>query len=131
MSGALVLDTHVLLWVLLDPGRVPEVTLTRIRDPRNDLLVSAASAWEIATKARPGNLGGADAVVHGYADHLALLGAGELPVTSADALTAGSLSWEHRDPFDRMIAAQCIRRSYPLVTADETLTAFPAVTTLW
>ncbi|WP_255426191.1 type II toxin-antitoxin system VapC family toxin [Pseudonocardia sp. C8] len=127
----LVLDTHALLWTLLDPTRIPERTLERIRDPRTDLAVSAASAWEIATKVRLGKLAGAEAVVHGYLAHLELLGAGELPITSSDALTAGSLTWTHRDPFDRMIVAQCIARSYPLVTADEAVTAFGAVTTIW
>ncbi|MBC3193681.1 type II toxin-antitoxin system VapC family toxin [Pseudonocardia sp. C8] len=131
MGMMLVLDTHALLWTLLDPTRIPERTLERIRDPRTDLAVSAASAWEIATKVRLGKLAGAEAVVHGYLAHLELLGAGELPITSSDALTAGSLTWTHRDPFDRMIVAQCIARSYPLVTADEAVTAFGAVTTIW
>ncbi|MEQ3550811.1 type II toxin-antitoxin system VapC family toxin [Pseudonocardia nematodicida] len=131
MTTALLLDTHALLWTLLEPDRIPGPTLDRIRDPRCELIVSAASAWEIATKVRLGKLAEAEAVVHGYSGHLVGLGARELPITSADALTAGSLSWGHRDPFDRIIVAQCMTRSYPLATADETLTAFPAVTTIW
>jgi PIN domain nuclease of toxin-antitoxin system len=131
MTPTLVLDTHALLWALLDPDRIPPRTLDRIRDPGTALAVSAASAWEIATKLRLGKLDGAQAVVHGYHAHLSLLGADELPITSSDALTAGSLTWKHRDPFDRVIVAQCIARSYPLVTADEAITAFGAVTTVW
>lgn len=131
MTPTLVLDTHALLWTLLDPDRIPPRTLDRIRDPGTALAVSAASAWEIATKLRLGKLDGAEAVVHGYHTHLSLLGAAEVPITSSDALTAGSLTWKHRDPFDRMIVAQCITRSYPLVTADEAVAAFGAVTTIW
>ena len=131
MTSTLVLDTHALLWTLLDPDRIPAETLDRIRDPATALVVSAASAWEIATKVRLGKLDGAEAVVHGYLSHLSLLGADELAITSRDALTAGSLTWAHRDPFDRMIVAQCITRSFPLVTTDAALRSFPAITTVW
>lgn len=131
VTPTLLLDTHAFLWTLLAPDRVPARTLDRVRDPATSLVVSAASAWEIATKVRLGRLDGAEAVVHGYPDHLVRLRADEVVVTSADALAAGSLRWDHRDPFDRMIVAQCIRRSFVLVTADETITAFPGVTTIW
>lgn len=125
MTARLLLDTHALLWVLLEPHRLPEATLEQIRDPGTELLVSAASAWEIATKFRLGKLDGARAVVHGYSDHLERLGAQELAVTSHHALTAGLFTWEHRDPFDRVIAAQSMLESVPLVTADEAITGFP------
>lgn len=131
MSSPLLLDTHVLLWALLEPDRIPEPTLRRIRDGGTDLLVSAASAWEIGTKFRLGKLDEAAAVVHGYADHLARLRAVELPVTGHHSLTAGTLTWDHRDPFDRVIAAQCMIESVPLATADRALAAFPGITTLW
>lgn len=127
----LLLDTHALLWVMSDPARVPAATLERLRDPSSRLLVSAASAWEIATKHRLGRLPEAEAVVDGYPSHLARLGADELTVTSQHALTAGRLRWEHRDPFDRMIVAQAMLESVPVVTADRALRAFHAVHTIW
>ena len=65
---ALLLDTHALLWLLLDPERLSGPTLQRARDARTDVVVSAASAWEISTKHRLGRLGEAAPVVHGYAE---------------------------------------------------------------
>ena len=131
MKARLLLDTHALLWTLLEPDRIPSATLDRIRDGRTDLAVSAASAWEIATKLRLGKLADAEPVVHGYAAHLERLRAHELPMSGRHALAAGMLRWEHRDPFDRMIVAQCMIESMPLVTADRAITAFPGVTTIW
>lgn len=125
MTTRLLLDTHALLWALLEPQRIPEATLAQVRDPRTDLVVSAATAWEISTKFRLGKLDQAQAVVHGYAGHLQRLRARELPISSQHALTAGLLVWDHRDPFDRVIAAQCMLESIPLVTADPVIGAFP------
>ena len=127
----LLLDTHALLWALLEPDRIPSGTLDQIRDARTDLIVSAATAWEIGTKFRLGKLDGAQAVVHGYPEHLARLRAHELPITAHHALTAGMLNWDHRDPFDRVIATQCMLESIPLVTADRALTTFPGVRVIW
>ena len=131
MSGPLLLDTHVLLWTLRQPDRVPELTMALIRDPATELLVSAASAWEIGTKFRLGKLGEAQAVVHAYEDHLHRLRARELQISSHHALTAGLLNWDHRDPFDRIIAAQSMIESVPLCTADPALTAFPGLRVVW
>lgn len=131
MTDRLLLDTHALLWTLLEPDRIPGALLDRIRDRGTELLVSAASAWEIGTKHRIGKLDEAQAVVAGYPGHLDRLGAAELPITSGHALTAGMLSWDHKDPFDRMIAAQSMIESLPVVTSDRALTAFPGIRTLW
>lgn len=131
MTSPLLLDTHVLLWVLLEPDRIPAPTLARIRDSGTEVIVSAASAWEIGTKFRLGRLDEAAAVVHGYVDHLSRLRAVELPISGRHAMTAGTLTWDHRDPFDRVLAAQCMIESLPLVTADHALTTFPGITTVW
>ena len=69
--------------------------------------------------------------MHGYLDHLARLRARELPITSHHALTAGALNWGHRDPFDRVIAAQCMIESLPLVTADAALSTLPGLRIVW
>jgi PIN domain nuclease of toxin-antitoxin system len=131
VSAPLLLDTHALLWTLLEPSRIPAATLDRIRDARTELFVSAASAWEIATKFRLGKLDSAEAVVHGYPEHLARLRARELAITGHHAITAGMLGWEHRDPFDRVIAAQCVLESLPIATADRAFATFPAVRVVW
>ncbi len=128
---SLLLDTHALLWVLLDPERIPAETLATVRAPGTTVYVSAASAWEIATKHRLGKLQGASAVVSGYREHLGRLRAEELAITGHHALTAGSLQWSHRDPFDRVIVAQAVLESLPVVTSDTALTEFPAIRTVW
>ncbi len=128
---SLLLDTHALLWVLLDPERIPADTLATLRAPDTTVVVSTASAWEIATKHRLGKLRGAAAVVTGYQEHLVRLRAQELPITGHHALTAGTLQWSHRDPFDRVIAAQAALESLPVVTSDAALAGFPAIRTLW
>lgn len=131
MSARILIDTHVVLWMLLDPANIPDKTLELVRHPGTELLISAASAWEIGTKYRLGKLADAHAVVHGYGGHLARLRATELPISAHHALTAGLLSWEHRDPFDRVIAAQALLESVPLVTTDRALAAFPGIQVIW
>ena len=127
----ILLDTHALLWALLEPERIPAATLDTVRDPATTLLVSAASAWEIAIKHRLGRMEGAEAVFEGYAEHLERLRAEELAISGRQALTAGLLRWEHRDPFDRIIVAQCMLESVSLVTADRALSSFPGINVMW
>ena len=127
----LLLDTHALVWALLEPRRIPPPTLERIRDPHNDVIVSAVAPWEISNKARLGKLDGVEPLIHGYAEHLAQLRAREIAITSRHTLTAGQLNWQHRDPFDRVLVAQAMIESLTLVTADSAIRSFPAVLTLW
>lgn len=127
----LLLDTHTLLWALAEPARLSARAADLIKAPNNVVIVSAASAWEIATKHRLGRLPGAGPIVAGFAAHLATLRAEELPVRSIHALRAGALAVEHRDPFDRMLAAQALVEGVPLVTDDPAFTAFPELKTLW
>ena len=128
--GRVLLDTHVLLWALLAPERLSERVRDLVRDRRTTVLVSAASAWEIATKHRLGKLPDAGDVVGGYGDHLRRLGVDELPVTSAHALTAGSFAIAHRDPFDRVLAAQALHEGVSLATSDPAFAVFPC-TVVW
>lgn len=125
------LDTHVLLWSLAQPEALSSEARAVIQDRSQQLYVSAASAWEIATKRRLGKLPQADALVAGYERNLERLTAYELPVTSSHALLAGQLDWSHRDPFDRMVAAQAMLEGFTLVTKDAAFTTLPGVRTLW
>lgn len=127
----LMLDTHVLLWALTNPDRLS----TKIRDAvarRNvALFASTASAWEIATKQRLGKLPQAEVLTRAYRQHLTRLGVESIPITDEHSLLAGSMEWAHRDPFDRMIAAQCMTESVPLATADSAFTTLVGVEVIW
>jgi len=128
---SVLLDTHVLLWAVARPERLSPSARTLLEDPQTGVLVSAASAWEITTKYRLGKLPGAERIVMGYTTHLITLRARELPIVSAHALAAGLFAVDHRDPFDRLLAAQAITEGMPLVTADPMMALFPGLVTHW
>lgn len=128
---AYLLDTHAFLWALTEPGRLPDAALSVVEDEANELLLSAASVWEIATKLRLGKLPEAAAVLPGLEQHLARIGIAELAISHADAALAGTLPWDHRDPFDRMIAAQALRRGHVVVSKDDALSRCPGLRVVW
>jgi PIN domain nuclease of toxin-antitoxin system len=127
----LLLDTHVLLWVVSDPARLAAAAVQQIRDPVNELFVSAITPFEITTKHRIGKLPDAGPILAAYTDVLRTLGARELAITSRHGLIAGQLSWDHRDPFDRILAAQSIIENIPLVTSDAVFSTLGGVRTVW
>jgi len=112
------LDTHALLWWLFDDPRLSENAKAVIADPESDIFVSAASAWEIATKYRIGKLPDAELAVENLAQVLRQERFQELSVTLQHALAAGLLPGPHRDPFDRMLLAQSQIEDLPVVTND-------------
>lgn len=111
------LDTHTLLWLVSKPSNVDADTLAILSDPGTSVWVTAASAWEIATKTRLGRLDGG-ALLSTWTDVIADMSSTELAIDSADAILAGRLPWEHRDPFDRIIVAQALRRNLTIATRD-------------
>ena len=125
------LDTHVMLWALSEPTRLGRKARKIIENPASRLVVSAASAWEISTKHRLGKLPEADALLGAYSKHLDRLGANRLPVSEEHALLAGRLEWNHRDPFDRILAAQAMVESLIIITGDPTFGDCRGVLTLW
>jgi len=125
------LDTHTLLWALTAPERLGPRSSSVIADPASRLTVSAVSAWEIATKNRIGKLPQADALVGGYERHLDRLGVERLAIDETHALLAGSMQWDHRDPFDRMLAAQAMVESLTLITDDAAFAGLAGLAVLW
>ena len=124
------LDTHALLWWLTDDPRLSPVARRTIADESIRVLASAASAWEIATKHRLGKLGLAASIVQRYPALIEAEGFDPLPISVAHALHAGSYPQDHRDPFDRVLAAQAELEKVPLVTSDPAMSRF-GVDVLW
>jgi PIN domain nuclease of toxin-antitoxin system len=119
----LLLDTHILLWVISEPERLEASARAAILDTDNDVLFSAASIWEIAIKTalrREEFKADPNAVVEEALD----LGFGELPVTSAIAARVADLPLIHGDPFDRLLVAQAIAEPAILYTSDTRLPAY-------
>lgn len=125
------LDTHALLWALTDTDKLGAQAHQVIRDRSTTLLVSAASAWEVSTKVRLGRLPGAEPLVSTWQRNLTRLGVQHLPITDEHALLSGNLDWDHTDPFDRVLAAQAIIESVPLLSKDHAFDTLPAVECLW
>ena len=126
----LLLDTHVLLWALLEPQKLSPELRNALEDSDNTLVVSAASAWEIATKWRLGKLQQARSVVENYAMALHRLAAVDLPISGAVAQRAGLWDVPHRDPFDRLLAAQAMADDLVLASTDSAFAQFEGVVTL-
>ncbi|MEO6599748.1 MAG: type II toxin-antitoxin system VapC family toxin [Polyangiaceae bacterium] len=117
----LLLDTHTLLWWLADDARLSQPARNAIADPQHTVYASAASAWEIGTKHRIGRLPDARELLADFSGILLRAGFEELPITTKHAVLAGTLSGVHRDPFDRMLAAQALCEALEVVTADDAI----------
>jgi PIN domain nuclease of toxin-antitoxin system len=115
----LLLDTQALLWWLADDPWLSSSARKIISRPTNTVMVSAASAWEIAIKVRLGKLRGAEELASEFADRLAAEKFQELNITSDHAIRAGFLAGPHKDPFDRMLVAQSQAENLPLISNDE------------
>lgn len=126
----LLLDTCTLIWAVLQPEALSERARALIADERNEVRVSAASAWEIATKVRLGRLDEAAELEREFLEILEEAGYTVMSMDAACALRAGRLPGEHRDPFDRMLAAQALSLDIPLLSPDKLLDSF-AVRRVW
>ena len=126
----LLLDTHALLWWSSGDVQFSNNAHAAILDEDNEKVISAATAWEIATKYRLGKLPEAEELVLDMPGYMANQNFAELPITLEHALRAGSLPGPHRDPFDRLLIAQAISNDLVLVS-NEALFDRYGVQRLW
>lgn len=127
--SAFLLDTHVILWLATNPDRIPAEVRTEL-EQAEEIFVSAVSWYELSQKARWGRLPSAAGLLARWEYFVNELMAQELPLSSEEAIRAGDLRWEHRDPFDRMLVAQAQLNGLCLVTRDETLRNYSEVTVI-
>jgi PIN domain nuclease of toxin-antitoxin system len=114
----LLLDTHALLWWLLDSPELSAIAREAIAAPGQRVLVSAATAWELGTKLRIGKLPEAEDIVVNLAAYLRKQRFEALAISLDHALAAGQLPGPYRDPFDRMLIAQARIERADVVTVD-------------
>ena len=126
----LLLDTHAFLWWLFDDARLSGTARQLVADPSHRIFVSAASAWEISTKYRLGRLPEAGEVASDVPAWIEKARFDALPITVRHAQLAGGWEAAHRDPFDRMLAAQAHLEEVPLISEDAALKEF-AIELVW
>ena len=131
MGVTYLLDTHVFLWLMGEPERVPAPIRSELAESGTEILVSAASAMEVATKVRLGRLEPARHLVDTWLARVHDLRARELAVSTPHALLAGSLTWAHRDPFDRLLVAQALIGNVALVTSDPAMSTVAGLRVRW
>ena len=112
------LDTHALLWWLSDDPALTRPARKTIADTRNTVIVSAASAWEIATKVRLGKLPTANDLAADFTGHLDRDGFQLLAISAEHGIRAGLLPGPHKDPFDRMLIAQAQAENVPIISIE-------------
>ena len=112
------LDTHIFIWYLIDSPRLSRDAKEVINLPANQILVSAASAWEISTKYRLGKLPEAGLLAANIEHYITQCYFRELTINTKHAQLAGEFKFDHKDPFDRMLLAQSIIENLTLITTD-------------
>jgi len=125
----LLLDTHVFLWLLAEPDRLGG-HIGSLEDPSNELLLSAASSWEIAIKTQLGRLHLPEDPRRYVPDRMRAIGAEPLPIEHNHALAVSELPPLHRDPFDRILVAQARGLRLTIVTADVNIARYEVETLL-
>jgi PIN domain nuclease of toxin-antitoxin system len=123
-------DAHSLIWAVDDTSRLSPAAATALQDPANELLVSAATVWEIAIKVGLGKLSLSLPYRDWMNKAITDLTLSMLPVTIAYADAQAALPWHHRDPFDRLLIAQALTDRLGIVSADAQLDAY-GITRVW
>jgi PIN domain nuclease of toxin-antitoxin system len=126
----ILLDTHALLWWMIGDQRLSPKARTAISAASAEVFVSAVSAWELSTKVRLGKLPTAAALIQRLPESLAEQQFRPLAVSIEHGRLGGLLPGAHRDPFDRILAAQALLEGLPIVTIDAAFATF-GVKVLW
>jgi PIN domain nuclease of toxin-antitoxin system len=120
----LLLDTHALIWWMTDSSSLPDSVRRLMLEKQNTIVVSAASAWEMATKVRLGRLPAASDITRNFQEYLAQSGFEILPVSALHGIRAGLLPGPQRDPFDRMLIAQAQAEDLTIVSNELVFDAY-------
>ena len=133
MGMRYLLDSHAFIWLTNTSRRLPEQLRSHLLLTTQRLLVSSVSAMEVSTKYHLGKWPEVAPLVSlgDWMQTLHLFQADALPVTTEHALLAGSLDWSHKDPFDRLLAAQAMVEDVPLVSADTAFSSLPGLKVVW
>ncbi len=126
----LLIDTECWLWCFLAPERLNGKAQQLIADERNEILLSAVSAWEIAIKAALGKLSLPEEPTRYVPTRLADQGMLSMPVEQAHALRVYDLPPHHKDPFDRLLIAQAQVEGLPILTSDRAFARYE-VSLIW
>jgi len=126
----IVLDTHAFLWAASDDRRLSPRAREIVDDPDSELLLSAASAYQIGVKVARGKLQLPDDTGSYLRTRMAAFGMRPLPVTVEHAVAAAALPRFHSDPWDRLLVAQARCESIPILTADQLVRRYE-VETIW
>ena len=125
------LDTHTFLWAVRGSSNLSDTTVKVIEDINVQIFVSAVSAYEIMNKHRLGKLPGFDDITKDYFNFVKKLGVDSLPISEQHAHLAGNFEWTHRDPFDRLLAAQAITDNLILLSNDPAFQELSGIKVLW
>ena len=115
------LDTHAFLWFVLNDSRLSQEALKLISDPKNDLLISPASYWEIAIKVSLGKYEIPGSFQSWMEDQISINNFEILPISITHTAKVATLTFHHRDPFDRLLVAQALSEQIPIISVDRKL----------
>ncbi len=124
------LDTHTLLWTSIAPEFLSEQAVFVLGQEDHDFFVSAVTSFELATKHRLGKLRQAEELLDRFEEHVEFAGFHLLPISSLHGRTAGAYEQAHKDPFDRILAAQAKLEGLTLLSANAQLDSF-GIQRLW
>jgi len=125
------LDTHTLLWAIREPKKLGKSAMDVLSDVDSLIFVSAISAYEFMYKHQLGKMQGFEDIANDYFNAVKQLSTNELPISAEHAHYAGKVKWNHRDPFDRLLAAQAHLENMTLLTNDPDIKLCSWVNTLW
>lgn len=130
MTKRYLLDTHTLLWYYTEPTSLSKKATKILINDDNQIFVSSASVWEMATKHRKGKLGKAEKVLANFERLIDDCDFKHLPVNWQHAKLSGEYALKHSDPFDRMLSAQAQIENLTLISCDNEIMAFP-IDVIW